>query len=251
VHGGPGEAHDYLRPHFDRLAEPQRSVVYYDQRGAPGSPCDETLPGWREHVSDLEAVIASGDWDEDAEVTLIGFSWGALLALLYVFESTRHIERVVAIAPPTPRLSTSPQPRRGAARGLDPADDREGGSALSAFAARVAPHLYDPSLASALHPVPLNQAVEASTWASEPQRALDTHLETLDRAGAHGERLPPTLIVVGDHDQTSAPGAPALAERLGADLVKLERCGHAPFVETPASFFRVLEAFLTAPRAHR
>ena len=46
VHGGPGDAHDVLRPHLDALASDETRVVYYDQRGCGRSPlASGTRPG--------------------------------------------------------------------------------------------------------------------------------------------------------------------------------------------------------------
>src|SRR5436305_11876415 len=83
LHGGPGASHDYLRPGLDALAQPRRRrLFYYDQRGSGRSPLAAGVaPGtWREHVADLDAVrVQLGG----APMTLVGYSWGALLAMLY------------------------------------------------------------------------------------------------------------------------------------------------------------------------
>ena len=58
LHGGPGAHHDYLLPQFDLLATGRR-LRYYDQRGGGRSPVERDVPvGWREHVADLDALIA-------------------------------------------------------------------------------------------------------------------------------------------------------------------------------------------------
>src|SRR5947209_246468 len=79
LHGGPGASHDYLRPGLDALAQPgRRRLLYYDQRGSGRSPLDAGVPPgpWQEHVADLDAVrVHLGG----APLTLVGYSWGALL----------------------------------------------------------------------------------------------------------------------------------------------------------------------------
>jgi proline iminopeptidase len=78
LHGGPGAHHDYLLPGFDALAT-GRTLLYYDQRGGGRSPVPRTVPvGWREHVADLEALRNTWGFDR---LTLLGYSWGGLLAL--------------------------------------------------------------------------------------------------------------------------------------------------------------------------
>src|SRR6266705_3003913 len=84
LHGGPGAHHDYLLPQYDHLAEGGRTLLYYDQRGGGRSPVPRDVPvGWREHVVDLEAL--RGHWELD-RLTVVGYSWGGLLALLYALE---------------------------------------------------------------------------------------------------------------------------------------------------------------------
>ncbi len=80
LHGGPGAHHDYLLPGFDDLAT-GRELIYYDQRGGGQSPVTRDTPvGWREHVADLEELRKQ--WGLK-QLTLVGYSWGGLLALLY------------------------------------------------------------------------------------------------------------------------------------------------------------------------
>src|SRR5260370_2561905 len=95
LHGGPGAHHDYLLPQYDRLPQ-GRALVYYDQRGGGRSPVPrETLVGWREHVADLEALRRG--WGL-SRVTLLGYSWGGLLALLYALEHPERIEQLALVS---------------------------------------------------------------------------------------------------------------------------------------------------------
>src|ERR1043166_9528123 len=97
LHGGPGPHHDYLRPGFDRLAR-RRSLIYYDQRGGGRSPVSRETPvGWREHVEDLEAL--RGLWRVE-RLAVAGYSWGALLALLYALEHPDRVDRLGLVSPP-------------------------------------------------------------------------------------------------------------------------------------------------------
>src|SRR2546430_7570988 len=88
----------------DLLAEGGRTLLYYDQRGGGRSPVPrDVLVGWREHVADLEAL--RGHWELD-RLTVIGYSWGGLLALLYALEHPDRIARLalVSSAPVTAAL---------------------------------------------------------------------------------------------------------------------------------------------------
>ena len=96
LHGGPGAHHDYLLPQYDHLAEGGRALLYYDQRGGGRSPVPRDMPvGWREHVADLEAL--RGHWQLD-RLTVVGYSWGGLLALLYALEHPDRIARLALVS---------------------------------------------------------------------------------------------------------------------------------------------------------
>src|ERR1051325_5323441 len=101
LHGGPGAHHDYLLPQMLRLAD-RHDVLFYDQRGGGRSRSDggEEIT-WRTHVADLDRVV--GELGV-VPLTLVGYSWGGLLALLYAIESfagrTEHRpERLILIDP--------------------------------------------------------------------------------------------------------------------------------------------------------
>ena len=108
LHGGPGAHHDYLLPGFDLLAE-GRTLVYYDQRGGGQSPVGRDVPvGWREHVADLDALREL--WGLE-RLTILGYSWGGLLAMLYAVTHPDRIERLALVSPAPAwmsRVSTLP-----------------------------------------------------------------------------------------------------------------------------------------------
>src|SRR2546430_16892020 len=95
LHGGPGAHHDYLLPQYDRLAH-GRTLLYYDQRGGGQSPVSRDTPvGWREHVADLEALRAILGIER---LTICGYSWGGLLAVLYLLEHSAPVERLTPLS---------------------------------------------------------------------------------------------------------------------------------------------------------
>src|ERR1041384_95669 len=95
-HGGPGAHHDYLLPQYDRLAR-GRELFYYDQRGGGQSPVSRETPvGWREHVADLDGIREALGIER---LTLCGYSWGGLLAVLYLLEHPSRVERLALVSP--------------------------------------------------------------------------------------------------------------------------------------------------------
>src|SRR5690349_13274458 len=85
LHGGPGAHHEYLLPQMLRIGE-GRELILYDQRGGGRSKTDDRAPiTWRTHVDDLTHVIA--ELGDGTPPTIVGYSWGALLAMLYAIEA--------------------------------------------------------------------------------------------------------------------------------------------------------------------
>jgi len=250
LHGGPGAHHDYLLPQYDRLAH-RRTLLYYDQRGGGRSALARDQPaGWREHVADLEALRAH--WGLN-RVTLLGYSWGGLLALLYALEQPERIERLALVCPaPVTAEWRSEYQRRLAARAADPwiagarAELQASGLRLSdpakyrhtAFALSVAGYFRDPSLAQQLTPFRITQRTEQAVWESLAGYDLRERIRT-----TLGGRMPPSLVVAGTYDPLPIEAARELAALLDTPTVELAT-GHVPHVEATDEFVRVLDEFL-------
>jgi proline-specific peptidase len=81
LHGGPGMSHEYLLPHLAFLADGHR-LIFYDQRASGNSPIEvppESV-NIENFVRDLEGIRACFEIER---VTLLGHSWGGLLAMHY------------------------------------------------------------------------------------------------------------------------------------------------------------------------
>jgi proline iminopeptidase len=85
-------------------------------------------------------------------------------------------------------------------------------------------------------------------WGSHGEFVIDGNLAAVEWA----DRLPsitvPTLITVGDHDETD----PAISREMnskipGSRLLVLPRSGHMTFVDQPGMFNLAVDEFLTAP----
>ena len=260
LHGGPGAHHDYLLPQMLRLAEAHR-VVFYDQRGGGRSRADGREPiTWRTQVQDLARVIAEFDLDP---LSLVGYSWGGLLALLYAIEAADGttdgppLARLVLIdpAPVTReyrrRFEAELERRQGsgevramreelAASGLrerDPEAYRQ-----RAFEVSVAGYFADPRRARDLTPFRVMGRVQQSVWES---------LGEFDLVPRLGAVRCPALVVHGRHDPIPLASSEAAAGAMpDARLVVLEDCGHVPYVEQPEALFEAIEQFLGETAGH-
>jgi proline iminopeptidase len=248
LHGGPGAHHDYLLPGFDALAD-GRELVYYDQRGGGRSPVGRDVPvGWTEQVGDLEALRAH--WGLD-RLTLVGYSWGGLLALLYALEHPERVERLALVSPaPTWRGAREEFERVFAQRNVDPAFQeerrrlRESGLRErdpAAFQQRifelsVAPYFFDPVRAAALTPFRVTGRTQQEVWQSLGDYDLRPRLPEL--------RGVPAVVLHGEEDPIPIAAARTAAELIGAEFHPLPRCGHVPYVEAFEEFRTVVGRFL-------
>jgi proline iminopeptidase len=250
LHGGPGAHHDYLLPGFDALAA-GRELIYYDQRGGGRSAVPRDVPvGWTEHVADLEALREK--WELD-RLTLAGYSWGGLLAMLYALDHPARVERLALVSPaPSWREARERFEARFGKRNLDPAfqearrELRESGLRErdpDAFQRRifelsVAPYFHDPARARDLTPFRVTGRTQQEVWASLGDFDLRGRLPRL--------RGIPSLILQGENDPIPIEAARTTAELIGAAFHPVTRCGHVPYVEAHEEFVRVVGGFLEA-----
>jgi proline iminopeptidase len=250
LHGGPGAHHDYLLPNFDALAH-DRELIYYDQRGGGRSPVPREIPvGWREHVFDLEALRQ--EWGME-HLTLAGYSWGGLLALLYAIEFPNRVERLALVSPaPAWREARIEFERRFAERNLASELQRQraalresglrerdpSGYTQRLFELSVVPYFSDPARARDLTPFRVSGRTQQEVWAS---------LGDYDLRPAISRLAIPALVLHGEDDPIPLKTAETVARLLGAEFRVLPRSGHVPYVEAFDEFVRLMDGFL--PRA--
>ena len=253
LHGGPGAHHDYLLPQMLELAT-DHELVFYDQRGGGQSRTDARDPiTWRTHVEDLGAVATELT---GGPLSIIGYSWGGLLALLHLIAA--GTDRVLAPArlvliDPAPatrelrsRFEAEFSRRQASARvaelrtalatsGLrerDPEQYRH-----RTFELSVAGYFADPSAARDLTPFRVMGRVQQSVWES---------LGDFDITAALGavRSAPATLVVHGRQDPIPLESSEQIARALNARLTVIEGSGHVPYVEQPRALFPAIRAFL-------
>jgi proline iminopeptidase len=251
LHGGPGAHHDYLLPGFDRLAH-ERSLIYYDQRGGGRSPVPREVPvGWQEQVADLEGLRQV--W-EIPKLSIAGYSWGGLLALLYSLEHPDHVERLALVScAPAWRGARNEFERRLAERNAAP-DIQAARRALQdaglrerspeeyrqrMFELSVAGYFHDWHRARELTPFRITGRTQQEVWESLGDFDLRPRLPGLDL---------PAIVVHGEDDPIPIQTAEELAGLLRAPLHRIPECGHVPYVEALDEFTRALDGFLPSLR---
>jgi proline iminopeptidase len=252
LHGGPGADHCYLLPQMLQLGE-RHDLLFYDQRGGGRSKADARVPiTWRTHVEDLAAVVTELGLEP---LSLVGYSWGAMLALLYTIEQRKNPHLVpparLALISPAPltreyrlafeaeftRRQQSPEIQeareelaRSGLREKDPDAYRQ-----RAFELGVAGYFSDPSKARDLTPFRVVGRVQQSVWESLGNFDLVHDLE--------GIKIP-SIVIHGRDDPIPLASSVEAARALGTNLVVLDDCGHVPYVEQPKRLFSALDTFL-------
>ncbi|HTA74602.1 MAG TPA: alpha/beta hydrolase [Gemmatimonadaceae bacterium] len=248
LHGGPGADQRYLQPQMLHLAE-QRHATFYDQRGGGRSPSSDVIT-WRTQVDDLAHVV--GEWGMDPP-SIVGFSWGALLALLAAGTGAVRPRRLVLIDPaPITRQYRAEFEANMAARQEAVAPEREtlrqSGLAATdpdayrqrAFELSVAGYFANPARAHDLTPFRVMGRVQQSVWESLADYDIRPQLSNIHC---------PALVVHGRQDPVPLASSEDVAWDLGAELVAIDDCGHVPYVEQPAALFTAVDRFLDATEA--
>lgn len=258
LHGGPGAEHDYLLPQMLGLAAPGRELVFYDQRGGGRSKTEDRTPiTWRTQVEDLGLVARELSLDDGEGLTIVGYSWGALLAMLYAIEAAANrvnppVARLALIDPaPVTRAFRERFEKEFSARQSGPVvrqlREELNASGLKesdpeayrqrSFELSVAGYFADPRRAHDLTPFRVVGRVQQSIW--ESLGDFD-----LTRPGFLDSVRIPSVIVHGRQDPIPMESSEAAAQSLRASLVVLENCGHVPYVEQPSRLFEALNTFL-------
>ena len=252
LHGGPGADHCYMLPQMLHLGE-KYDLLFYDQRGGGRSKSDARLPvTWQTHVEDLAAVVTELGLEP---LSVVGYSWGAMLALLYTIEARKNPHLIpparLALVSPAPltseyrrqfeaefaRRQQQPELERmrselagSGLRERDPAAYRQ-----RAFELGVAGYFADPQNARDLTPFRVAGRVQQSVWESLGNFDLTRDLE--------GIRIP-SIIIHGRDDPIPLASSVEASRALGTNLVVLDDCGHVPYVEQPDRLFAALDSFL-------
>lgn len=254
LHGGPGAHHDYLLPGMLALSDEHR-MLFYDQRGGGRSRTDDSRDAITvaTHLDDLETLIAEL---HVVPLSLVGYSFGGLLALHYAIEAFEHRRspkpvRLVLIDP-------APVTRQFRSAFETEFARRQSGDVVQALRAELAesglrerdPEAYrrrqfelsvagyfaDPRRARELTPFRVIGRVQQSVWDSLGDYDLTARLHSIDC---------PTLIVHGREDPIPVASSEAIAAAIpGARLAVIDGAGHVPYVEKPEPLFAEIRSFL-------
>jgi len=244
---------------MDRLSDAFR-LIYYDQRGRGASagrvePEDVTIES---EVADLEGVRAHLRLES---TTLLGHSWGTVLALEYAIRHRDRVSRLILMNPGPASHDDYMLLRQERRRRW--ADDVE---QLRALASTAGYREGDPETVAAYYRIHFRAALKRPEHLDQVIRGLRasfTRGGILKARGIEGrlmddtwlsndyDLLPrlgtldiPTLVIGGDHEFIPEECAAHIARAIpGARHVSLKDCGHFSYLERPDLVRQEIDGF--------
>jgi proline iminopeptidase len=253
VHGGPGLDHNYLRPGLDVLAA-STALIYYDQRGTgrSGAPLDGENINLEAFLEDIEALRLALGHDR---ITVLGHSYGGLIAMAYAMAHPDRTRALILMASVEPGIRWQEEAAARAAEARAPEDAEE----LSRLAASPGYEARDPNTVSEMYRLAFRGTLR------DPARVDDLNLQVSRQTAANGAdvarllgasigpvdwwedlaELPvPTLVVHGRHDATPLGMSQELVEVLPNGELAVLETGHFPYVEDPGGLVAAVAGFL-------
>jgi len=255
---GSGGSHRYFLPYMEAFSD-EYQLFFYDQRGtglSDGHP-DLAANTIDQFVEDLEALRVAFGFEK---ISLIGHSWGAIIALAYALKYQAHLDHLILVdsIPVNDKFliefSNTNQQRfqhlsvdkqkewtTTCARPRTELSQKEIDKCIQINAQL---RFYDPAKA------PVNLVIDENTIKNaEPvnelmhtsfnkiQHNLETQLPTIHI---------PTLIIHGDFDPIPVKSSEYLHTQIpGSQIVVIIKAGHFPFTEQPEQFVATLRTFLS------
>lgn len=258
LHGGPGMLDSsYLLPQMAELAN-ENQVIFYDQRGSGkslGFALNSSSINMNNFVADLEALRAKLGFDK---FTVVGHSWGGLLAMAYAIKYPQHLNAVVLVssAPANAagfkifgneyvkrtqtiqseltKIETSKQFQDG-----DP-------SAVKQYFHDIfAVYFYNKADLEKLSLVFTKPAFLSGKQVADI--LMIDYLSTYDLSAELNKLQMPVLIIHGENDIVPLSTAQTTNALIpNSQLIVLQDCDHFPYIEKPSAFFNDTSAFINA-----
>jgi proline iminopeptidase len=267
IHGGPGASHDYFLPYLLPLMRTSK-LVFIDERGSGKSskfedPKQYTVANMVEDIETVRQALNLG------KISLLGHSFGGALVQAYAFKYQKNLSHLIlgSTFPSTKELNEALARMKAA---LDP-KDRDRVNALEAAGlfgkGEIWEHGRYPEEYAKLawgkayfpfvyqnHPDPNDDPVSSNMtawdvyremWGSDGEFIVDGNLKEVEYVDRLSEIKVPTLIIVGDHDESDPKMSQEMHEKIaGSQLVILPKSGHMTFVDQPEMFLNAIRDFV-------
>lgn len=264
LHGGPDFDHAYFLPDLDRLADGYR-LIYYDQRGR-GKSAEHVGPDDVSLASDIDDLDKVRQHFELESMTLLGHSWGAVLALEYALRHPGAVSRLILLNPAPASASDVALFRKTYLEKL-------GDAAMARQKEIIASRAYqagEPEAVIARYRIHFRPAFARSADYERLMKAMNAAFVSQGKQGILEARaaenslmrdtwqvpgydlLPrlaslkmPALVIAGDHDFIPIETVAHIAQALpGATFVTLKNCGHFSYMECSVDVRKALDDFV-------
>lgn len=268
AHGGPGASHDYFLPYLLPLMRTSR-LIFIDERGSGKSSKFEdtkqyTIANMVEDIETVRQELGLG------KISLLGHSYGGALAQAYALKYQKNLSHLIlgstfpstkelndALAKIKSEMNAKDLARLNAleAAGLfDKGEVWEHGRyseeyAKLAWGIGYFPYLYqnhpDPSYDPQVSNTTTAWDVYREMWGSHGEYVVDGNLIEVEYLDKLAQIKVPTLIIVGDHDESDPKMSKEMHEKIaGSQLVILPKSGHMTFVDQPEKFLNAVRTFV-------
>jgi proline iminopeptidase len=247
LHGGPGAGHAYLRRGLLPLAS-ELSLISFDQRSVRRPGHQAPRMSLDTHLADIDRVL---DAHGVKTCFLLGHSWGAVLAMLYVARAPERVKGVVLVN----LVSVDPVERWDFAQRVGQKLESDAFVAYLGAKKEELAQLADNERVRRLafieahwplfeRPDALEQMPQYGMAAELRDHLWEEAAQSV-RALADGAHVCPTLVVQGEQDPTPLTVAARVARPLGpVTTATLPRCGHVAPLEAPAALQQTVAAFV-------
>lgn len=260
LHGGPDFDHTYLLPDMDSLSDSFR-LIYYDQRGR-GQSAKDVQPEEVNMASEIQDVDSVRKHFHLDSITLLGHSWGALLALEYALRHPSRVSHLILMNS-APVSHADYLVLRNDRREKTPADIEE----LKERSKDANFQAGDPDTVADYYRVHFRATIRQPQHREQVVRTLSTSFtqDGILKARAIEKRLYeetwfrdeydlipklrdlhiPTLVIHGDYDFIPLACAAHIVQTLpNARLVVLRDTGHFSYIESPDQVRKVIDDFI-------
>lgn len=270
VHGGPGASHDYFLPYLLPLARHNR-LIFIDSRGSGKSskvsdPAQYTVENMADDVEAVRQALGLG------KISLFGHSYGGVVVQAYAFKYQKNLSHLIlgSTFASTKQINQAlakikaamPEADRKRLEELEQAGLFGKGEvwehgrypdeyAKLAWGVGYLPFIYVKNPDPNYDPVASNTStawdVYREMWGSHGEYVVDGNLKSVE----YVDKLPsikvPTLIIVGDHDESDPVMSKEMHEKIaGSKLVILPESGHMTFVDQPDLFLKSITEFVNS-----
>jgi proline iminopeptidase len=269
VHGGPGASHDYFLPYLLPLARHNR-LIFIDERGSGRSQKLEDAKGYtvENMVEDVEAIRKSLGL---GKISLLGHSYGGALAQAYALKYQQNLTHLILGSTwssteglnqvfvkmkekmtPELRARIDKMEEEGLFGHGKPYEQNRYTEAymIAAWGEGYFPYLYHNRLDANYDPVAngiMSWDLYREMWGSHGEFIIDGNLKSVEYTERLSSIKVPTLIVVGEHDESDPALSQVMHEKIaGSKLAIMPNSGHMTFVDQPERFIRTVDEFLNA-----